>query len=70
MKIDRRLVRQIILEQGKRSDLQRGYQPKMIYGCFLSRVREDTEFCERCRRYNYCKSYLKAVELREVLFRR
>jgi hypothetical protein len=65
MRILRRFVKRIVMDLEARREEDRGNQPLLVYNCFLGRSVEDTRFCESCRCYHYCKSYLAAVRVKE-----
>ena len=61
----------LVIERQKQIDVKhRGAQPLLALGCFYSLRRDDTEYCETCRSYETCVSYLRFFEIRKPVFRK
>jgi 7-cyano-7-deazaguanine synthase in queuosine biosynthesis len=71
MKINIAKLVEILNVQKEKSIDEKGFQPGATLSCFKNLGRDDTKICEKCRNYKAaCESYLKAVELKPVLFGR
>lgn len=65
MKIDISEVRDVLEEQEKRDEREKGMQPELSLGCFSGLGREDDDYCQKCRHYQTCKLYLETFRVKE-----
>jgi hypothetical protein len=70
IKIDLDKIRETLNELKNRDETQKGMQPEMILGCFMSLHRRDTSYCQECRLYEGCIRTLAFYEIKKPLFKK
>jgi hypothetical protein len=70
MRLNLNKIDKILEEQKRLSSEHRGDSALTVYGCFSDLLKDNKKvdrtevYCEKCRCWEHCKSYLSAVEIR------